>query len=159
MRALKHALGETYRVLVFLGSINPDPSTWDLEFNCVGRVAILGRSSETGCARCRDDQARELQITGTVPLTSALLQDIVAGRLADLKAESVVPYLKKELKWRVTMFGGEEKPVADVPGLKISVCSTQVHIGDDGMPQYSGQYTVYREITAGQPGGVGESES
>jgi len=146
-------------VLVFLGSINPDPSVWDLEFNCVGRVAVLGRASETPCAKCQDDRAENLQITGTVPLTSALLQDIVAGRLPDLTPESVVPYLKAQLKWRVTLFAGEEKPIAEVPGLKISVCSTQVHIGDDGMPQYSGQYTVYREVTAGQPGAIGNDET
>ena len=159
MRALKHALGQTYRVLVFLGSINPDPSVWDLEYNCVGRVAVLGRAYDTQCSKCQDDRASNLQVTGTVPLTSALLQDVVAGRLADLTPEAVVPYLKAQLKWRVTLFGGEEKPVEEVPGLKISVCSTQVHIGDDGNPQYSGQYTLYREITAGQPGAIGDDES
>jgi tyrosinase len=158
VRAVKHVLGQTYRVLVFLGSINPDPRAWDLEYNCVGRVTVLGRSTTTGCAKCRDDAAQRLCVTGSVPLTSALLQDIVAGRLQDLSRDSVVPYLKQELKWRVTLFDGEEKPVAEVPGLRVSVVATNVRIGVDGLPNYSGEYEEFFEITAGQPGGAAQGD-
>ncbi|KAK3938775.1 hypothetical protein QBC46DRAFT_389579 [Diplogelasinospora grovesii] len=154
VRAQKHGLGQSFRVLVFLGDINPDPDSWDLEYNCVGRVSVLGRSPDTQCGKCQTDMESQLMISGTVPLTSALLQDIQEGQLQSLKPEDVVPHLRDNLKWRVTLFTGEERNVAEVPGLKVSVCSTEVAIGPDGMPVYSGQYTVHPEITHGKPAGL-----
>ncbi len=151
---MKHALGQTYRVLVFDGAINPDPSTWDLEFNCVGRVTVLGRAPSTHCAKCKDDATAELKVTGTVPLTSAMLQDITAGHLTNLDPANAVSYLRDNLKFRVTVFNGEEKPIEQVPGLKISVYSTEVTITPDG-PHYTGDYVHHPEITAGLPGGIG----
>ncbi len=147
VRAEKHGLGESFRVLVFLGDINPDPATWDLEFNCVGRVSVLGREADTQCAKCRRDHAGGLVVSGTVPLTSALLRDIVAGRLRSLDPTDVVPYLREHLKWKVTLFSGEEKPVNEVPELKVGVVSTQVEIEPDGTPSFSSDYSQHPEIT------------
>ena len=161
VRAIKHGLGQTYRVIVFLGDISPNPADWDLEYNCVGRVTVLGRSPNSQCEKCERDRDASLTITGTVPLTSALLQDITAGRLSSLEPAEVVPYLRENLKWRVTLFNGDEQPVEEVPGLKVSVVSTAVKIGDDGIPIYSGEYTTHREITDGLPAGLrnGEDEA
>ncbi|KAK3335847.1 tyrosinase precursor [Cercophora scortea] len=155
VRAEKHGLGQSFRLLVFLGAFNPDPESWDLEFNCVGRVSVLGRNHETKCSKCRVDTANGLMVSGTVPLTSALLQDIVAGQVPSLKPEDVVPYLRENLAWKVSLFSGEEKNVLDVPGLEVSVASTEVTIGEDGLPNYSGQYQVHPEVTQGKPAGHG----
>ncbi len=154
VRVLKHGLGQTFRVLVFLGPINPDPATWDLEYNCVGRVTVLGRSPRNKCGKCTTDAADGLQVTGTVPLTSALLQDIAAGKLHSLDPATVVPYLAKNLEWRVTLFNGDETPAAGVPGLKVGVTSTEATIGPDGVPHFSGHYVVHPEVTTGKPGGI-----
>lgn len=156
IRAQKHGLGQAFRIQVFLGDIDEsDPDSWDTEFNAVGRVSVLGRSRETRCAKCRVDTASELMVSGTVPLTSALLQDIVGGETASLKPEDVVPYLTTNLRWKTRLFeSGEEKNCVQVPGLKVSVASTEVTIGEDGLPVYSGQYVVYPEITDGKPGGL-----
>lgn len=157
VRAQKHGLGGSFRVLVFLGPFDEsDPGTWDTEFNCVGRVSVLGRSAETTrCAKCRDDAAGALMVSGTVPLTSALLQDIAEGELASLQPEDVVPHLRAQLRWKVTMFDGEERDVEAVPGLRVSVTSTEVTIGEeDGLPIYSGEYTVHPEATEGKPAGL-----
>ncbi|KAG7292775.1 hypothetical protein NEMBOFW57_002817 [Staphylotrichum longicolle] len=160
VRAQKHGLGSSFRVVVFLGAFNEaDPASWDTEFNCVGRVSVLGRDpAETQCSKCRVDAAGELMVSGTVPLTSALLQDIVEGEVADLDAEHVVPHLKEKLKWKVTLFDGEERDATAVPGLKVSVASTKVTIGEDGLPDYSGEYTVWPEITDGKPAGLRAGE-
>lgn len=166
IRAQKHGLHGAFRVIVFLGPIDEsDPDSWQTEFNTVGRVSVLGRSTQgpttTKCAKCITDAADELMISGTVPLTSALLQDIVNENtgLHSLQPEEVVPYLKKELKWKVTMFEtGAEKDCGEVPGLRVSVTSTEVTIGEDGLPDYSGVYTVYPEITDGKPGGMRDGE-
>ncbi|KAJ4297390.1 hypothetical protein N0V88_004310 [Collariella sp. IMI 366227] len=160
VRAQKHGLGASFRVLAFLGPFEEaDPTTWDTEFNCVGRVSVLGRDpSTTQCSKCQVDAAGELMVSGTVPLTSALLQDIMEGEVASLKAEDVVPHLKEKLTWKVTLFDGEERDVAQVPGLKVSVASTEVTIGEDGLPDYTGVYRVWPEITNGKPGGLAVGE-
>ncbi|KAH6854085.1 hypothetical protein B0I37DRAFT_421388 [Chaetomium sp. MPI-CAGE-AT-0009] len=172
IRAQKHGLGAPFRILVFLGPFDQeaDPSSWDGAFNCVGRVSVLGRAggrsgngnggaAATRCARCRTHAARALMVSGTVPLTSAVLRDIVGGGgVASLEAGDVVPYLREKLAWRVTLFDGEERSAAEVPGLKVSVASTQVTIGEDGLPNYSGEYRVWPEITQGKLGGLGMGE-
>lgn len=75
VRALKHGLSQTFRVVVFLGDFSPNPLDWagSAEYNTVGRVTVLGRSADTPCTRCREDQNSELVVAGAVPLTSALL--------------------------------------------------------------------------------------
>ena len=42
----------------------------------------------------------------------------------------------------MTLFDGGERSAVEVPGLKVSVASTQVVIGEDGLPNYSGDYRV-----------------
>jgi tyrosinase len=126
-------------------------------------VSVLSRGGTTDtttgqCGKCHTDAAEELMVSGTVPLTSALLQDIVEGEVASLKPEDVVPHLKEKLAWRVALFDGEERAVEGVPGLKVSVASTEVVIGEDGLPDYSGVYRVWPEITEGKPAGVGQGE-
>ena len=75
VRAMKHGLGKSYRVQVFLGPMDDsDSSSWQDEFNSVGRVSVLGRLPDTQCAKCRADTAAGLMVRGTVPLTSALLR-------------------------------------------------------------------------------------
>ncbi len=159
MRALKHGLGPSFRVLVFLGEFNADPSSWDLEHNCVGRVSVLGRSTGTQCAKCQDDRVAGLDVSGTVPLTSALLQDIAEGRLRSLDQADVVPHLRDNLKVRAALFTGQEAAVESVPGLKVAVCSTQAEIGPDGVPEYSGVYSHHPEVTESLPGSVGREDA
>ncbi|KAK0657015.1 common central domain of tyrosinase-domain-containing protein [Cercophora newfieldiana] len=155
IRAQKHGIGQSFRIQVFLGDIDEsNPDGWDTEWNCVGRVSVLGRAPETQCGKCRMDNAEGLMVSGTVPLTSALLQDIVAGELANLEPAAVVPHLKKDLKWKAKLFTGEEKALDEIPELRVSVASTVVTIGEDGLPIYSGQYTVHPEATEGKPAGL-----
>jgi tyrosinase len=154
LRAVKHGLSQTFRVFVFLGDFNPDPETWPLEENLVGRFTVLGRAPDTGCAKCKKDQDNELVVTGTVPLTTALLREIVAGRLHNLRTEEVEPYLVRHLHWRVTLFDGEEQERSEVPGLKVGVVSTEVRIAEDGTPIYAGEYQTHPAITDGRPAGL-----
>jgi tyrosinase len=158
LRTIKHALNQTFRVYVFLGDFNPDPTTWPTEHNVVGRFTVLGRSGATPCAKCKQDRDDELIVTGTVPLTSALLQDIVAGQVPSLESADVEAYLEKHLHWRATLFDGSEVAREAVPGLKVAVVSTKVTIGEDGLPVYSGVYEQHPSITDGRPAGLGAGE-
>lgn len=159
VRVVKHSLGQTFRVMIFLGDFNSNPETWPFEHSLVSRVTVLGRgNTNKNCDKCRADAAKDFVVTGTVSLTSALLQDIADGRLASLDKEDVVPYLQKNLHWRVSLFDGSERARDQVDGLKVGVCSTQVQIGQNGIPVYSGTYDVHMDITHGRPAGLGHGD-
>jgi len=158
IRALKHGLNQTFRIIVFLGEFDKNPFKWHTEYNVVGRVTMLGRSPNTKCDRCRDDLQSGLIASGTVPLTSAILQDIHAKKLRSLEPEDVVPYLAKNLHWRVTLFDGHEKSVTEVPGLKVSVASVGVTVGEDGIPTYEKDYETHVEATTGKPAGLNSED-
>lgn len=166
VRVMKHGLaGQSFRVQIFLGPIDDSsPTSWPTSASSVGRVSILGRLPETECAKCRADTAAGLMVSGTVPLTMALLREIVEGGEAGLEGlgeEEVVPFLREQLGWKVTMMmeeGGGEIPACEVPGLEVSVVSTEVRIGEDGVPVYSGVYKGFPEVTMGKVGGCKPEE-
>lgn len=99
----KHCLGGTFSVHIFLGEFErDDPSAWRSTENKVGSFNVLGDSENTGCGKCNNDRQRQLVVTGQVPLTLALAERYLAGQLANLKPEGVIPYLQTHLHWRVT---------------------------------------------------------
>lgn len=107
----KHALGGTFTVHVFLGDFDAaNPSSWRSTPNKVGSFNVLGDTEETGCVKCKKDQARQLQVTGQVPLTLALAERYLAGQLANLQPESVIPYLQTNLHWRITLVSPPPPP-------------------------------------------------
>ena len=104
LRALKHGLGGSFSVHIFLGDFERDnPSSWPFDPNHVGTFTVLGDSADTGCEKCQRDQHSNLQVTGQIPLTIALAERYLARQLDDLTPNSVVPYLQKNLHWRVTL--------------------------------------------------------
>ena len=104
LRALKHGLGGSFSVHIFLGDFQRDnPSSWPFDPNHVGSFTVLGDSADTGCGKCQQDHHSNLQITGQIPLTIALAERYLAHHLNDLTPNSVVPYLQKNLHWRVTL--------------------------------------------------------
>ncbi|KAF2396866.1 Di-copper centre-containing protein [Trichodelitschia bisporula] len=157
LRVQKHALNTTFRVFVFLGDFDPNPETWPFEKNMVGRFAVLGRGEDTSCAKCRNDQQEELVVTGTVSLTTSLLGEMVGGDLESLEPEVVVPYLQRQLHWRVQTITGDEVPRDSVADLKVSVISAKVVVGDDGI-QRTGEWDVHTEVTDGRPAGLTEGD-
>jgi len=54
------------------------------------------------CDNCGRQEQQAQIVSNTSAITSMLLDFIEIGELADLEAESVVPFLKKRLRWRVT---------------------------------------------------------
>ena len=58
--------------------------------------------------------------------------------VGSLKPQDVVPCLRENLAWKVAWFDGQEKDVAEVPGLQVSVAATEVRIGDDGFANLLG---------------------
>ena len=99
-----------------------------------------------------------LAITGTVELTAALVKDISAGRLSSLKPDDVVPYLTKELHWRVMLLDGTEVRREDVRNLLVGVSSVEVTIDEHGVPHYAEEHQLWRDITNGRPAGLDHGE-
>ncbi len=67
----------------------------------MGTFTVLRDSPDTGCEKCERDQMNSLQVTGTIPLTIALLERYLARDIAGLTPDVVIPYLQKNLHWKV----------------------------------------------------------
>lgn len=160
LKAPKHVLGQSYKVNVFLGEFEPDTSTWHTQEALVGTFAVFGKDAaegsenETGCGKCKSDAKKEVVVTGTIPLTAQIISEIKKGNCPSLEKENVIPWLTRNLHWRVTLADGTERPREDVPGLVVSVVSTDVHVDVGGRVRYTGVYQSHPEVTTGRPGGV-----
>lgn len=161
IKAPKHLLGQSYRVHIFLGEFDSDIRTWNTQDALVGTFAVFGKETapgsddETKCGKCKDDAEKNTIITGTVPLTAQIIGEVKKGHCGSLEKSNVLPYLKDNLHWRVTLADGTEKNRDEVPGLVVSVVSTEVALPEGNRPKYSGVYMVHPEVTAGRPAGLG----
>lgn len=99
LRVNKYALSGPFFIHIFLGNFSSDPFQWSFDPNLVGTHCIFAHSGGSTCVPCKSDQ----QVTGTMPLTSALLEDIGEGQLASLDPEDVEAYLKLNMQYRITM--------------------------------------------------------
>lgn len=159
IRAQKHSLGGTFHTYIFLGAFATDPAGWSTAPNLVGTFTVLGDSPDTGCAKCQRDREAHLSVTGQIPLTMALAERVAGGELAGLGVESVVPYLRENLHWRVAMMDGTEVARGQVADLKVSVVSNEVslHKGPGRLPVYAEDVRVHPEVTTAVDGrGRGE---
>lgn len=89
--------------------------------------------------------------------TLIIFQEIKKGNCPSLDKTNVLPWLTKNLHWRVTLADGTEKNRTEVPGLLVSVVTTEVNLPVGQRPQYTGVYVTHPEITAGRPAGMGET--
>ncbi|KIM27071.1 hypothetical protein M408DRAFT_173274 [Serendipita vermifera MAFF 305830] len=155
----KHAAKTTFYVYIFLGDFNPDSTKWAQEPNLVGTHVIFANNIlSTGCERCHTAAREGKLVTGTIPLTGALGDRLGKEKLASLEPEEIVPYLQKELHWRIQT---SEKEIerAELPSLKVSVAHAPVTL-----PASISELPVWGEavkdfaVTAGRPGGAGEDD-
>lgn len=153
IKAPKHILHQTYRVHIFLGPFDGATETWHTQDALVGTFAVFGKDpATTACGKCKTDAEAHVVITGTVPLTAQLLTEYKKGNLGGMDKENVLPYLKDNLHWRVTLADGTDKRREEVPGLSVSVVTTEVEI-EGGRQRFSGVYEVHPEVTEGRPAG------
>jgi hypothetical protein len=96
LRVNAFALQGTWGIYVFLGEPPASSTEWLLSPNNVGIKTVLTRSARN-CSNCRDQQANNQLVTGSVILDSAL----VAREFRLTNKDAIVEYLKKTLTWRV----------------------------------------------------------
>ncbi|KAK1988373.1 hypothetical protein LZ30DRAFT_699367 [Colletotrichum cereale] len=155
IKAEKAELGGNYVVHVFLG--DPDdgaPLLYVTNHSHVGAFATFGQNEDTACRNCQEGRAAGQQITGQIPLTIALAERYVAGLVESLAPEHVVPYLQKNLHWRLTLSGGELQPRNRLSNLLVGVVTNEVTVPDSpaALPQYADEVVPRPEATTNRNG-------
>lgn len=92
----KYELATSFSVLVFLGTVPEDPNDWLVSPNFVGAHHAFVNSKASACANCRSQS--DIIEEGFVHLNRAIAKH---SGLESLNPDTVVPYLTKELHWRV----------------------------------------------------------
>jgi len=95
----KHAAFGSYAIYVFLGDFDEaDPSCWATSKSLVGAHGIFGSLPQ------EEPQVKmNMQISGTLPLTSAIIENFKSGQITSLKPQDVESWLTANLKWKAAM--------------------------------------------------------
>lgn len=145
------AVDGSFFVHFFIGEFNPDPANWTQDANLVGTHSVFSSAvGKTGCQNCIQDKQNNAIVSGGVSLTNALL----TKGLKDLEPETVAPYLKDNLQWRVQMSNGKHAPSEDISSLCVTVACTIVESPEDPaeLPKW-GVPEVFESITEDKAGG------
>jgi len=156
----KYAAKKSLYVHIFLGDFTTDPSKWGEDPNLVGTHVIFANNMQfTGCERCRDAAEKHKLVTGTIPLTGALGDRLGAAKVAHLSADEVVPYLRRNLHWRMQDQDGTEIHRVDVPSLKVSVAHSEV-TAPTSLAEFPtwGEASNQTAVTTGRVGGANEND-
>ncbi|KAJ6786222.1 hypothetical protein PWT90_05756 [Aphanocladium album] len=137
------ALEGVFDVHFFIGPPAANPADWVLSPNQVGTVAIFAMNRSTGS---------QSKISGTLPLTSALMKLVATGALANLDSGSVTPFLRQTLEVRVRSHNDSVIELARVEGLHIEITSTSVRVPESEveLPAWgepTAEWTVWRDET------------
>ncbi|GAW18089.1 hypothetical protein ANO14919_075600 [Xylariales sp. No.14919] len=127
----KHALKNSFLIYLFLGDVPDDPSSWQSVDNLIGSLGVFAGHS-------RPTRAEHGKVTGTIPLTSALMRMAADGHVQSLDPEYVEPFLRSALQLRVAVVDGTVFSVNEVSGLRISIVSSVVTIPttEDKLPRW-----------------------
>lgn len=103
----KWALNSTYAIFLFLGDYDDNPATWATSPNLVGThtifAALTSAAASAGSSSKQRRDTSDIQITGSMPLTSMLLAKVQSGDLDSMNPDTVQDYLRENLHWRVAM--------------------------------------------------------
>ncbi|CAK4025841.1 Di-copper centre-containing [Lecanosticta acicola] len=177
----KHtALTGSYAVYIFLGggeaagaatgNPNATDACWPTDPNLVGTHSIFAAVSSQEAATLvpgaaatdgpppppPSSSSRHWKVSGTVPLTDALLKKAQSGELESMHDGDVQAYLRAHLHWRVSMMDGTPlDPTGDV-NVTITVVSQdfQPAASEAQFPRpVSGSFHAWKHITQGKAGG------
>lgn len=95
--SLKHGVGGTYSIYVFLSEPSKNPSEWPVQKSLVGTHVVFAPTADSASAMA------DIKTSGTVPLDSCLYDEVERGRLASLEEKDVLPFLHRELQYRCSL--------------------------------------------------------
>ncbi|USW56418.1 Putative tyrosinase copper-binding domain, di-copper centre-containing domain superfamily, tyosinase [Septoria linicola] len=151
----KHALDGKYAVYLFLGPVQEDDvELWPISPHFVGLFAPFGQSATTGCGKCQQAQREQVEVTGQIPLTVALTERYIAQLIPDLSVNTIVPYLQKNLHWRVAVDHQALDDRSQVPGLTVFVVSNEVTATQptDELPIFADEVVIHAQATTNLDG-------
>ncbi|KAF3061355.1 Tyrosinase [Daldinia childiae] len=119
IRVNKHAMGGSFSIHLFLGDVPSDPSSWPVAPNLVGTHGIFAHKSV-------HSRTSDRMVTGTIPMTSALMHMVTSGKISSLHAEDAEPFLKSNLEVRVSLANGTVINARHIGGLSINIVSSLV---------------------------------
>lgn len=101
----KYALEGSFNVHFFMGEYDSDPVNRVYDGNLVGTFSIFANNpNTTGCGKCKSDAKDGMIVSASIPLTGALLDRIPDNSIPELQSlepDTVVPFLNKQLHWRI----------------------------------------------------------
>ncbi|KAG8533877.1 uncharacterized protein KY384_001618 [Bacidia gigantensis] len=151
IKTRKHGLGP-YNVHVFLGDYDKTrPAQWLIDADHVGALTVLGANESTGCEKCIVDAADDMQVTGQVPLTLALVERYLARYpgVRDLSVPVIERFLQENLHWDVALTDGSALHRGEISDLTVSVITNEVTVpaSPNALPTYAPDVTLRPEIT------------
>lgn len=148
-------MGSSYAVYLFLGNYTRNNTGWATDANLVGVHGVFANMKHNGSWHMIKDMGMdELKTTGSLPLTTMLIDKVATGELASLAPQYVEPYLAHNLDWRCAYYDGSEVPINSVVDLSVSVVQSLVKpaVAEDQFPVW-GQFKALVNVTADKPGG------
>lgn len=133
IRVKKQALPEPFAVHLFLGEVPADTQQWPYSTTHAGTMGVFnGAGTVDGMSMGR------LEVSGTVPLTTILVNKIAAGELSSLDPKDVEKFLKQWLRRRVLGMSGKVYDISTVQGLVMDVTSSVVKAPatEDELPEW-----------------------
>ncbi|OTB08796.1 hypothetical protein M426DRAFT_7516 [Hypoxylon sp. CI-4A] len=119
IRVSKHAMRSSFSIHLFLGEVPSDASSWPVSPSLVGTLGVFAHRGTHG-------QMSRRKITGTVPLTSALVHMVTSGKIESLDVDNIEPFLKSNLELRVCLVNGTVVGAHEVDELKVQIVSSMV---------------------------------
>ncbi|PVF92484.1 Di-copper centre-containing protein [Serendipita vermifera] len=156
----KFAAKRAFFVHIFLGDFTTDSSKWGQDANLVGtHVVFANNIASTGCERCHENAENHKLVSGTIPLTAALADRLGEDKISKLEPAEIIPYLQRNLHWRIQRYDGTVIERTDMPSLKVAVAHFEASV-----PESIAQFPTWGEghkdtsVTVGRPGGAGEDD-
>jgi tyrosinase len=101
----KFSCNGSYAVYIFLGTFDSsDPVSWPTQPNLVGTHAVFAmipQEVKDDAQKAKRAALSGIQVTGTIPLNSALLERFKAGEMRSREPSSVEEYMTNNLQYRV----------------------------------------------------------
>ncbi|KAF9878973.1 tyrosinase precursor [Colletotrichum karsti] len=110
------ALNGSFSIHFFIGQTPQDSSSWSAAPNLVGSMDVFAMKN----------MGSGNHMSGTVPLTSALMHMVAAGGVAGLDPGQIEPYLKTFLQVRVVAENGKVVQPRSIDSLYIQIASSEV---------------------------------
>ncbi|KAI1501711.1 hypothetical protein F5X99DRAFT_428173 [Biscogniauxia marginata] len=119
IRVNRQALDTSFSIYLFIGTTSNDSISWPFADNLAGTLGVFANNGLQG-------KMLEGKITGTIPLTSALMSLVAAGTVPSLHPDDIGPFLKSQLELRVALLDGTVVDTGEVDGLWVNIVSSSV---------------------------------